>query len=126
MSTSDVLAVLATCAGLAMAVAPIFQIRRIRRTRSSNDVSLLNLGLLCLGFIVWISYGYSISNWVIVGTNSASLTVMTVTILVALRYRRSGSRRAAAAMAAEAEDAAPRSTAKPESAEALPGGAESR
>ena len=101
MSTSDVLAVLATIAGLAMAVSPVFQIRRIRRTRSSNDVSLLNLGLLCVGFIVWVSYGASISNWVIAGTNTASLTVMTITILVALRYRRGGSRRAAAALAAE-------------------------
>ena len=101
MSTSDYLALAATIAGLAMAISPIFQIRRIRRTRSSNDVSLLNLGLLCVGFVVWISYGWSISNWVIVGTNSASLAFMSTTIAVALGYRRAGSRRAAAALAVE-------------------------
>jgi uncharacterized protein with PQ loop repeat len=104
VSTSDILAVLATIAGLAMALSPALQIRRMRRTRSSNDVSLLYLGMLTLGFLVWIAYGFSIPNWVLVGTNSASLTFMVVTILVALRYRRSGSRRAAAALAAETEE----------------------
>jgi MtN3 and saliva related transmembrane protein len=103
VSTSDILAVLATIAGLAMAVSPILQIRRMRRTQSSNDVSLLYFGLLCLGFVAWISYGASITNWVVVGTNTASLLFMLVTILVALRYRRGGSRRAAAALALEAE-----------------------
>jgi hypothetical protein len=73
----------------------------MRRTRSSHDVSLQYLGLLTLGFVLWIAYGVSIPNWVIVGTNTASISVMVVTILVALRYRRGGSRRAAAALAVE-------------------------
>ena len=108
MSTSDLLAVGATIAGLAMALSPSLQIRRMRRTRSSNDVSLLYLGLLSLGFVVWIAYGYSISNWVLAGTNSASLAFMVVTILVALSYRRGGARRAAVGLAAEAEAKAAR------------------
>lgn len=102
MTTSDLLAVGAVVAGLAMALAPSLQIRRMRRTRSSNDVSLLYLGLLDLGFVLWIGYGWSITNWVLVGTNSASLTFMTITILVALAYRRGGARRAAVGLAAEA------------------------
>ena len=103
MTTTDILAVGATIAGLAMAFSPILQIRRMRRTRSSNDVSLLYLGLLCVGFVVWVAYGVAIPNWVLVGTNAASLGFMVFTILVALRYRRGSSRRAAAALAAEAE-----------------------
>ena len=100
MSTTDILAVGATIAGLTMAFSPVLQIRRMRRTRSSHDVSLQYLGLLCLGFVLWVAYGVSIPNWVIVGTNAASLSVMALTILVALRYRRGGARRAAAALAA--------------------------
>ena len=73
----------------------------MRRTRSSNDVSLLWLAMLSVGFVVFVSYGWSISNWVLVVTNTASLVVMTVTILVALAYRRAGARRAAAGLAAE-------------------------
>jgi MtN3 and saliva related transmembrane protein len=106
VTTSDLLAVGATMAGLAMALSPVLQIRRMRRTRSSNDVSLLYLSLLDIGFVLWIAYGVSISNWVVAGTNSASLTVMTITILVALRFRRGGARRAAAALAAESAAAA--------------------
>ncbi len=118
MSSSDVLAVGATIAGLAMALSPILQVRRMRRTRSSNDVSLLYLGLLCVGFGVWILYGVSMPNWVLVGTNSASLAFMVVTILVALRYRRGGSRRAASALAAEEEARAVRASGPPVEAQA--------
>jgi MtN3 and saliva related transmembrane protein len=101
VSASDLFAVGATIAGLAMAISPILQIRRMRRTRSSYDVSLQYLTLLDLGFVLWVAYGASISNWVVAGTNTASFSVMTVTILVALRYRRGGARRAAAGLAAE-------------------------
>lgn len=101
MTTTDILAVFATIAGLAMALSPVLQIRRMRRTRSSRDVSLQYLGLLTLGFVLWIAYGVSIPNWVLVGTNTASFSVMVVTILVALRYRRGGSRQADAGRAAE-------------------------
>ena len=51
MSTTDILAVGATIAGLAMAFSPILQIRRMRRTRSSNDVSLQYLAMLDLSLI---------------------------------------------------------------------------
>ena len=105
MQPSDVLGIVATCAGLAMAASPILQIRRMRRTRSSNDVSLQYLGMLTLGFVAWIAYGWSINNPVVYGTNSASLVIMCVTILIALYYRRGGAKRAAIAEAAMAEAA---------------------
>ena len=88
MTTPEILAVIATLAGFAMALSPTLQIRRMRRTRSSRDVSLLYLSMLDLGFVAWVSYGWSIGNWALILSNSASLTIMTVTILVALRFRR--------------------------------------
>ena len=103
MTTADLFAAGATVAGLAMAVSPTLQIRRMRRTRSSNDVSLLYLGLLDVGFVLWIAYGISLGNWVLIASNSASITFMTVTILVALAYRRGGARRARVGLAAEIE-----------------------
>jgi uncharacterized protein with PQ loop repeat len=108
VTASDFLAACAMFAGLAMALSPVLQIRRMLRTRSSNDLSLLYLSLLDLGFVVWVAYGVSISNWVLVGSNSASFTFMTATILIALRYRRGGARRAAAALAAEADAKGPK------------------
>lgn len=100
MNTPDILAVCATLAGVLMAMAPFLQIRRMRRTKSSNDVSLLYLSMLAGGFIVWLAYGVSISNWAMMISNTASLVFMGVTILVALGYRRGGARRAAAGEAA--------------------------
>ncbi len=82
------------------AAAPFLQIRRMRRTRSSNDVSLLYLSMLAGGFIVWLAYGVSITNWAMIISNTASLVFMTITIVVALSYRRRGARRAAAGDAA--------------------------
>jgi uncharacterized protein with PQ loop repeat len=108
VTTSDFLAACAMFAGLAMALSPVLQIRRMLRTRSSNDLSLLYLALLDLGFVVWVAYGASISNWVLVGSNSASFMFMTATILIALRYRRGSARRAAAALAAEAKANGPK------------------
>jgi len=88
VTTPEILAVVATMAGFAMALSPTLQIRRMRRTRSSRDVSLLYLSMLDLGFVAWISYGWSIGNWALILSNMASLSVMTVTIVVALRFRR--------------------------------------
>jgi len=100
VSTADTLAVLATIAGLLMAISPVLQIRRMRRTRSSNDISLLYLTLLCGGFTVWLAYGYTIGNPAMLISNTASLTFMVITIAVALAYRRGGAKRAAAGDAA--------------------------
>ena len=100
MQPADVLAVCATIAGVLMALSPFLQIRRMRRTRSSNDVSLLYLSMLAGGFVVWLAYGLSIANWAMIISNTASLVFMAITIVVALSYRRAGARRAAAGEAA--------------------------
>ena len=110
MNTVDVLATCALIAGLLMAMSPFLQVRRMRRTRSSNDVSLLYLSMLSGGFIVWLAYGLSISNWAMIISNIASLIFMVITIFVALTYRRGGAKRAAAGAAALAPDPAPVTT----------------
>ena len=104
MALSEYLAIAATLTGILMALAPSLQIRRMFRTRSSRDVSIGYLAALDLGFIVWISYGFSIWNWALIISNAASLTFMSFTILVALRFRRND-----AEPALDAEAAAPRS-----------------
>ncbi len=104
MAVSEVLAVAATLTGIAMALAPSLQIRRMYRTRSSRDVSIGYLALLDLGFVIWISYGFSIWNWALIISNAASLTFMSITILVAWSFRRRD-----AGQVADVETAAPRS-----------------
>jgi uncharacterized protein with PQ loop repeat len=100
MTTTDILAITATVAGVLMAISPVLQVRRMLRTRSSNDVSLLYLSMLCGGFVAWLAYGYALANPAMLISNSASLVFMLVTITVALSFRRGGARRAAAGAAA--------------------------
>ena len=80
MTTTDVLAVGATGAGLAMAIAPTLQIRRMLKTGSSRDVSLGYLSLLSAGFVLWFAYGVALGNAAMMISNTASLAVMLVTI----------------------------------------------
>ena len=90
MTTTDYLAIAATIAGLLMAISPSLQIRRMFQTRSSRDVSIGYLSMLCVGFVAWISYGTALGNLPMMLTNSVSLTIMVVTITVALSFRRRG------------------------------------
>jgi MtN3 and saliva related transmembrane protein len=93
MTTTDYLAVAATIAGLLMGISPTLQIRRMFQTRSSRDVSIGYLSMLCVGFVAWISYGTALGNPPMMLTNSVSLTIMLVTITVALYLRRQDDRR---------------------------------
>ena len=96
MTLTDALAVGATLAGLIMAVAPTLQIRRMLRTGSSEDVSLGYLGLLCVGFVLWMAYGVALGNAAMMISNTASLTFMLLTISTAAVIRRRSRARAAA------------------------------
>jgi uncharacterized protein with PQ loop repeat len=108
MPVGDLLAIGATGWGLLMAVAPVLQIRRMFQTGSSRDVSLGYLGLLTPGFVLWLSYGISISNGPVMITNTVSLTFMLVTIAIAWSFRRREAR-----VDARLRDAAPTPEASP-------------
>jgi len=83
-----VLAVAASSWGVLMGIAPLLQIRRMLRERSSRDVSLGYFMILLAGFLLWISYGVAAGNLVLVIPNSVALVVGAALIMVALRIRR--------------------------------------
>ncbi len=84
---SDTLAVLAASWGVLMALSPILQIRRILERRSSDDVSLGYLGVLLVGFTLWVAYGISLGNAALIVPNLVALVVGVVTVVIARRYR---------------------------------------
>jgi MtN3 and saliva related transmembrane protein len=88
MTISDYLGTAALFAGLAMAVAPVLQVRRMFETRSSRDFSIAYPALLSVGFVLWLAYGVSLGNMPMMLSNTASLTFMLLTIGVALYFRR--------------------------------------
>ncbi len=84
---SDILAVVAASWGVLMAISPMLQIRRMVRRRSSSDLSLSYIGVLLIGFTLWMAYGLSLGNWALIIPNGVAFTVGVATVLVALRYR---------------------------------------
>ena len=52
-----VLAVAASSWAVLMGIAPVRQIRRMLRERSSRDVSIAYFAILLVGFLLWIGYG---------------------------------------------------------------------
>ena len=85
----SVLAVSASSWGILMGLAPVLQIRRMLRERSSREVSLCYFTILLAGFLLWICYGTAIGNAALVIPNSIALLVGIALMAVALRLRRS-------------------------------------
>ena len=84
---SSQIAVVAGTWGVAMGLAPLLQLRTILRRRSSMDVSVGYLGVLLVGFVLWLAYGISIGDTPLIVTNSVALTASTATFVAVLVYR---------------------------------------
>lgn len=89
---TDLLAIAATAWGIAMAASPLLQIRRMRTTGSSTDLSLGYLSVLQVGFCLWLSYGLALRNPALVISNTAALAFGLTTIIIARRLRRTAGR----------------------------------
>jgi len=85
---NTMLAVAAATWGLVMALAPLLQIRRMTRQRSSRDVSIGYWSVLLGGFALWVAYGVAVANLALIVPNAVALCVGCLTIGVALRCRR--------------------------------------
>jgi MtN3 and saliva related transmembrane protein len=86
-SMTDALAVIAATWGVMMALSPVLQLRRILERRSSADISIAYLGVLQVGFTLWMAYGVALGNVAIIVPNSVALVVGAATIGISLRYR---------------------------------------
>jgi MtN3 and saliva related transmembrane protein len=82
------LAAAASSWAVLMGIAPLLQIRRMLRERSSREVSLAYFTILLIGFLLWICYGSAAGIPALVIPNAVALLVGTAVIIVALRLRR--------------------------------------
>ena len=83
-----VLAVSAATWGIAMAVSPVLQMRKIVRHRSSHGVSVGYMSVLFVGFLLWLAYGIALGNWAMIVPNIVAAIVIVATMAVTVRYRR--------------------------------------
>ena len=85
---TETLGVVAATWGVLMALSPLLQVRRMLERRSSADVSIAYLGVLQLGFTLWIAYGISVPSAVLIVPNCVAFLVGAATIGIAVTYRR--------------------------------------
>ena len=83
-------AVAAASWAVLMAVAPLLQVRRMLRRRSSADVSIGYLLILLPGFALWVAYGIASSDIALVIPNIVAFAVATGTVACALHLRGRG------------------------------------
>ena len=83
-----ILAAVASSWAVLMGIAPVLQIRRMVRERSSSQVSVGYFTILLIGFLHWIAYGAAAGILALVIPNTVALLVGTTVIIVALRLRR--------------------------------------
>jgi MtN3 and saliva related transmembrane protein len=83
-----VLAVAASSWAVLMGIAPVLQIRRMLRERSSRDVSIAYFAILLVGFLLWIGYGAAARLPALIIPNIVAVLVGAAVIAVALRLRR--------------------------------------
>jgi MtN3 and saliva related transmembrane protein len=83
----NVFAAVAASWGVAMALAPLLQIRAIRRHGSSESVSIAYQQVLLVGFALWLAYGIAAANLALIVPNTVAAFVSAATIAVARRYR---------------------------------------
>ena len=79
----------ATTYGVAMSLAPFLQARRMIQRQSSVDVSIIYLAVLAVGFTLYLLYGLSISNRLLIITNIVSILATVTTLAIAARLRAS-------------------------------------
>lgn len=77
--------------GLVMALAPILQIIRMVRRRSSRDVSLGYFAVLLPGFGLWLVYGLVGADLFLVLPNALAIVTGSLLIAVAFALRRAES-----------------------------------
>jgi len=87
MSTTTLLAIIASSWGIAMALSPTLQIRHMVASRSSSGISIPYLGVLVVGFALWLAYAVALGNLALIIPNTIALIVGATTIAVARHYR---------------------------------------
>lgn len=84
---TTVLALSAAAYGILMALAPLLQVSRMRRQRSSRDVSIGYFAILLPGFALWVAYGVVRSDWALIVPNLVAIVVGLTVIGVAAYLR---------------------------------------
>ena len=80
------LTILGVSAGVLILTGWVEQIYKGYKTKSMRDISRFLMIFIAAGSILWLTYGFIVSDVFIIGTNSAGLTLMTIVSFMKKRY----------------------------------------
>jgi uncharacterized protein with PQ loop repeat len=87
VEASDFFGVLASGMGVCMALAPLFQVRRIFQRQQADDVSQAFLVVISVGSCAWCAYGISSGDAYVIVPNALGAIVNIGTLLVVRRFQ---------------------------------------
>ena len=87
MNATTFLGFAAATFGVAMGLSPLLQLRRVVARGSSADVSLPYLGVLLVGFVLWLAYGIALANAALIVSNTVAIATYALTTAAVLRFR---------------------------------------
>ena len=88
MSATDFFGIMASGMGVAMELAPLFQVRRVLQRGQADDVSLAFLAVIALGSTSWCAYGISTGDPFLIIPNTLGVITNVGTLAVVRRYQR--------------------------------------
>ena len=80
------LTILGVSAGVLILTGWVEQIYKGYKTKSMKDISRFLMIFIAAGSILWLTYGFIVSDVFIIGTNSAGLTLMMIVSFMKKRY----------------------------------------
>jgi len=83
----DGLTVLGLVAGGLTTASFVPQVRKIWKTKSAEDVSLLMFAAFCVGVSLWLIYGFVKGEVAIIVTNAVTLVLGAAIVWMKLKYR---------------------------------------
>jgi uncharacterized protein with PQ loop repeat len=88
MDATDIFGPIASVMGVAMSLAPLFQVRRVLQREQADDVSQLFLLIIVAGASAWCAYGWATGDPYLIIPNTVGVITNVATLLVVRRYQR--------------------------------------
>jgi MtN3 and saliva related transmembrane protein len=79
--------ILGTVAGVLTTTAFLPQVVKVWRSRSTADISLLTFSALCVGIVLWVSYGVLTDDIPLIVANGATLVLAAIILGFKLKYK---------------------------------------
>jgi uncharacterized protein with PQ loop repeat len=87
MDATDLFGLVASSMGVAMSLAPLFQVRRVLERQQADDVSQAFLLVIAVGSSAWCAYGVSSGDAYLIIPNALGVITNLGTLLLVRRYQ---------------------------------------